>query len=55
MLKHTVHRSLQLSADLIATDVQTWCGFQISTPSVARELHRMGLPASAAASKPCVT
>ncbi|CAI9552419.1 unnamed protein product [Staurois parvus] len=31
MLKHTVHRSRQLSAESIAKDLQTLCGLQIST------------------------
>ncbi|CAI9580976.1 unnamed protein product, partial [Staurois parvus] len=40
MLKHTVHRSCQLSAESIAKDLQTSCDLQIST-TVRRELHRM--------------
>ncbi|CAI9574959.1 unnamed protein product [Staurois parvus] len=36
MLKHTVRRSHQLSAESIAKDLQTWCGLQ---PTVCRELH----------------
>ncbi|CAI9570307.1 unnamed protein product [Staurois parvus] len=31
MLKHTVHRSRQLSAESIAKNLQTSCGLQIST------------------------
>ncbi|CAI9562275.1 unnamed protein product [Staurois parvus] len=42
MLKHTVHRSRQLSAESIAKDLQTLCGLQISTTTVCRELHGMG-------------
>ncbi|CAI9583371.1 unnamed protein product, partial [Staurois parvus] len=42
MLKCTVHRSHQLSAESIAKDLQTWCGLQISTTTVCRELHGMG-------------
>ncbi|CAI9619253.1 unnamed protein product, partial [Staurois parvus] len=48
MLKLTVHRSRQLSAESIAKDLQTSCGLQIST-TVRRELQR------AAASKPYIT
>ncbi|CAI9552192.1 unnamed protein product [Staurois parvus] len=47
MLKHTVHRSSQLSAEYIAKDLQTSCGLQISTTtksfmkwvSMAEQLH----------------
>ncbi|CAI9570673.1 unnamed protein product [Staurois parvus] len=42
MLKCTVRRSLQLSAESIAKDLQTLCGLQISTTIVHRELHGMG-------------
>ncbi|CAI9545517.1 unnamed protein product, partial [Staurois parvus] len=42
MLKRTVRRSRQLSAESIAKDLQTWCGLQISTTTVCRELHGMG-------------
>ncbi|CAI9582868.1 unnamed protein product [Staurois parvus] len=42
MLKHTVRRSSQLSADLIAKDLQTLCGLQMSKTTVRRELHGMG-------------
>ncbi|CAI9531703.1 unnamed protein product, partial [Staurois parvus] len=42
MLKHTVRRSCQLSAESIAKDLQTSCGLQISTTTVRRELHGMG-------------
>ncbi|CAI9579867.1 unnamed protein product [Staurois parvus] len=41
MLKRTVRRSHQLSAESIAKDLQTWCGLQIST-KVHRKLHGMG-------------
>ncbi|CAI9577231.1 unnamed protein product [Staurois parvus] len=34
MLKRTVRRSRQLSAESIAKDLQTWCGLQISTTTV---------------------
>ncbi|CAI9615562.1 unnamed protein product, partial [Staurois parvus] len=34
MLKRTVRRSRQLSAESIAKDLQTWCGLQISNNSV---------------------
>ncbi|CAI9569841.1 unnamed protein product, partial [Staurois parvus] len=37
MLKHTVHRSRQLSAESIANDLQASCGLQISTTTVCRE------------------
>ncbi|CAI9610372.1 unnamed protein product [Staurois parvus] len=52
MLKHPVHRSRQLSAE---SDLQTSCGLQISTITVCRELHGMGLHGQAAASKPYIT
>ncbi|CAI9551505.1 unnamed protein product [Staurois parvus] len=41
MLKHTVRRSCQLSAESIAKYLQTLCGLQIST-TVSRRLHGMG-------------
>ncbi|CAI9597884.1 unnamed protein product, partial [Staurois parvus] len=44
MLKRTVRRSHQLSAESIAKDLQTWCGLQMSPTTVRRELHGMGFP-----------
>ncbi|CAI9549494.1 unnamed protein product [Staurois parvus] len=55
MLKHTVCRSRQLSAESIAKDLQTSCGLQISTTAVCRELHGMGFHGRTAASKPYIT
>ncbi|CAI9544465.1 unnamed protein product, partial [Staurois parvus] len=55
MLKHTVRRSRQLSAESIAKDLHTLCGLQISTTIVRRELHGMGFHGRAAASKPYIT
>ncbi|CAI9622741.1 unnamed protein product, partial [Staurois parvus] len=55
MLKHTVNRSRQLSAESVAKDLQTSCGIQISTTTVHRELHEMGFHGRAAASKPYIT
>ncbi|CAI9549970.1 unnamed protein product, partial [Staurois parvus] len=55
MLKCTVRRSRQLSAESIAKDLQTSCGLQISTTTVRRELHGMGFHGRAAASKPSIT
>ena len=55
MLRRTVHRSRQLSAESIATDLQTLCGLQISSRTVLRELHGMGFHGRAAASKPYIT
>ncbi|CAI9564470.1 unnamed protein product, partial [Staurois parvus] len=55
MLKQTVHRSRQLSAESIAKDLQTSCGLQINTTTVRRELHGMGFHGRAAASKPYFT
>ncbi|CAI9622615.1 unnamed protein product [Staurois parvus] len=55
MLKRTVCRSNQLSAESIAKDLQTLCGLQISTTRVRRELHGMGFHGQAAASKPYTT
>ncbi|CAI9615259.1 unnamed protein product, partial [Staurois parvus] len=48
MLKHTVRRSHQLSAESIAKELQTSCGLQISTTT---ELYGMGFHGRAAASK----
>ncbi|CAI9568779.1 unnamed protein product, partial [Staurois parvus] len=42
MLKCTVHRNCQPSAESIAKDLQTWCGLQMSPTTVCRELHGMG-------------
>ncbi|CAI9575236.1 unnamed protein product, partial [Staurois parvus] len=55
MLKRTVRRSHQLSAESLAEDLQTWCGLQMSTTTVCRELHGMGFHGRAAASKPSIT
>ncbi|CAI9532578.1 unnamed protein product [Staurois parvus] len=56
MLKRTVRRSRQLSAESIAKDLQTWCGLQMSPTTVRRELHGMGFHGrAAAASKPSIT
>ncbi|CAI9554964.1 unnamed protein product [Staurois parvus] len=55
MLKSTVRRNRQLSAEPIAKDLQTSCGLQISTTKVLRELHGMGFHGRAAASKPYIT
>ncbi|CAI9610995.1 unnamed protein product [Staurois parvus] len=41
MLKRTMLRSHQLSAESIAKDLQSSCGLQISTTTVHRELHGM--------------
>ncbi|CAI9577935.1 unnamed protein product [Staurois parvus] len=54
MLKRTVRRRRQLSAESIAKDLQTLCGLQIIT-TVCRELHGMGFHGRAAASKPYIT
>ncbi|CAI9564055.1 unnamed protein product, partial [Staurois parvus] len=51
ILKLTVRRSRQLSAESIAKDLQTWCGLQISTTTMHRELHEMGFHGQAAVSK----
>ncbi|CAI9541855.1 unnamed protein product [Staurois parvus] len=37
MLKRTVRRSHQLSAESIAKDLQTWCGLQMSPTTVGVE------------------
>ncbi|CAI9608857.1 unnamed protein product, partial [Staurois parvus] len=55
MLKHTVRRSRQLSAESITKDLQTSCGLQMSTTTVCRELHGMGFHGRAAAFKPYIT
>ncbi|CAI9544434.1 unnamed protein product [Staurois parvus] len=54
MLKRTVRRSHQLSAELLAKDLQTSYGLQIST-TVCGELHGMGFTGQVAASKPYIT
>ncbi|CAI9567617.1 unnamed protein product, partial [Staurois parvus] len=54
MLKRTVRRSRQLSAESIAKALQTSLGLQISK-TVRRELHGMGFHGRAAASKPSIT
>ncbi|CAI9594620.1 unnamed protein product, partial [Staurois parvus] len=54
MLKRTVRKSCQMSAESIAKDFQTWCGLQISTTAVCRELHGMDFHGRAAASKPYI-
>ncbi|CAI9580232.1 unnamed protein product, partial [Staurois parvus] len=41
MLKRTLLRSRQLSAESIVKDLQTSCGLQISTTTERRELHGM--------------
>ncbi|CAI9580901.1 unnamed protein product [Staurois parvus] len=55
MLKRTVRRSRQLSAESIAEDLHISCGLQISPTTVHRELHGMGFHCRAAASKPYIT
>ncbi|CAI9547583.1 unnamed protein product [Staurois parvus] len=55
MLKRTVPRRCQLSAESISKDLQTSCGLQISTTTVHRELHEMGFHGQAAAFKPYIT
>ncbi|CAI9596320.1 unnamed protein product, partial [Staurois parvus] len=54
MLKHTVRRSRQLSAESIAKDLQTLYGLQISTTTVHIKVHGMGFNGRAAASKPYI-
>uniref|UniRef100_A0A3P8W229 Tc1-like transposase DDE domain-containing protein n=1 Tax=Cynoglossus semilaevis TaxID=244447 RepID=A0A3P8W229_CYNSE len=44
-----------LSAQSIATELQTSCDLQISPSTVRRELHRMGFHGRAAAAKPHIT
>uniref|UniRef100_A0A8C5QSV3 Transposase Tc1-like domain-containing protein n=1 Tax=Leptobrachium leishanense TaxID=445787 RepID=A0A8C5QSV3_9ANUR len=55
MLRRIVRRGRQLSAESIATDLQTSCGLQISSRTVRRELHGMRFHGRAAASKPYIT
>ncbi|CAI9593415.1 unnamed protein product [Staurois parvus] len=55
MLKRTVHRNRQLSAESIAKDLPTACGLQTSTTTVHRELRGMGFHGRAAASKPYIS
>ncbi|CAI9552625.1 unnamed protein product [Staurois parvus] len=51
MLKRTVRRSHQLSAESIAKDLQTWCGLHMSPTTVRRELH--GKPSSCIQASKC--
>ncbi|CAI9621123.1 unnamed protein product, partial [Staurois parvus] len=51
MTERRVRRSLQLSAESIAKDLQTLSDLQISTTIVHRELHGMGFHGRAAAFK----
>ncbi|CAI9608621.1 unnamed protein product [Staurois parvus] len=44
MLKRTLRRSRQLSAESVAKDLQSSCGLQMSTTTVRRELHGLGFP-----------
>ena len=55
MLRRIVCRGRQLSAESIATDLQTSCGLQISSRTVRRELHGMGFHGRAAASNPHIS
>jgi len=42
MLRRILRRGCQLSAESVATDLQTSCGLHISSRTVLRELHGMG-------------
>lgn len=55
MLKRIVQRGRRLSAQSIATELQTSCDLQISPSTVRRELHGMGFHGRAAAAKPHIT
>ncbi|CAI9579444.1 unnamed protein product [Staurois parvus] len=55
MLKRTVRRCRQLSADTIAKDLQTSCGLQISTVTACKKHNGIGFHGRAAASKPYIT
>ncbi|CAI9539770.1 unnamed protein product [Staurois parvus] len=55
MLKRTVRRSRQLSAESIAKYLQTLWGLQNSITKVHSELHGMGFHGRAAATKPYIT
>ncbi|CAI9606607.1 unnamed protein product, partial [Staurois parvus] len=54
ILKCTVCRSRQLSAESISKDLQTSCDLQISTTTMRRELHGMCFHGRAATSKPYI-
>ncbi|CAI9575549.1 unnamed protein product, partial [Staurois parvus] len=54
MLKRTVRRSHQLSAELITKDLQTSCGLQISITIVCIDFHKLGFHGQAAAFKPYI-
>ena len=53
MLRRIVRRGRQLSAESVATDLQTLCGLQISSRTVHRQLH--GMVSMVTASKPYFT
>ena len=55
MLSCIVRRGQQLSAESIATDLQTSCGLKISSRTSCREHHGMGFRGRAAASKPYIS
>ncbi|CAI9556301.1 unnamed protein product, partial [Staurois parvus] len=55
ILKRTVHRSSQLSAESKAKDLHTCCDLQISITIAHRKLHGIGFHGRAAASKPYIT
>ncbi|CAI9537749.1 unnamed protein product [Staurois parvus] len=55
MLKRTVCKSRQLSAESMAKDLQISSGLQISTTTMRRELHGMGFHGRTAASNPYIT
>ncbi|CAI9536771.1 unnamed protein product, partial [Staurois parvus] len=55
MLKCTVHRSCQFSAESITKDLQILCGLQISKTTARKELDRMGFHGRAATSRPYIT
>ncbi|CAI9571896.1 unnamed protein product [Staurois parvus] len=52
---HSAQKSPTIAKESIAKDLQTWCGLQISTTTMRRELHGMVFHGRAAASKPSIT
>ena len=54
-VRHIVRRGWQLSAESIATDLQTSCGLEISSRTMHRELHGMGFHGRTVASKPYIS
>ena len=55
MLRRIVRKDRQVSAESIATDLQTSCGLQISSRTMCRELHGIGFHGRAVATWLCTS